>query len=101
MKAIVGRGEKIVESFGKILQLCCIMGRYARLQCRPRPAHFRKEKKQVTIDVDWNALATAGVPEGMAIDPTSVKNLQTLTLSSGDINSVAIGKNFVLATGSG
>ncbi len=77
------------------------MGRYARLQCRPRPAEFHKEKKVITIDVDWDALAAASVPEGMAVNPSTVKMLQTLALHSGDVNSVAIGKNFVLATGSG
>lgn len=77
------------------------MGRYARLQCRPRPAQFRKEKKVITIDVDWDALAAASVPEGMSFDPSSVKALQTLTLHTGDVNSVSIGKSFVIATGSG
>lgn len=75
------------------------MGRYARL--RARPVEFHREKKALTIDVDWDALAAASVPEGMALDPSSVKVLQTLALSAGDVNSVAIGKNYVIATGSG
>lgn len=76
------------------------MGRYSRLRCRPKTAEFRKEKV-IPVNVDWNALAVAGVPEGMTIDPSNVKILQTLALSSGDVNTVAVGKNFVLATGSG
>ncbi|CAL8088448.1 unnamed protein product [Orchesella dallaii] len=76
------------------------MGRYTRLLGRPRPCEFRKAKKVITIDVDWHALAIAGTPEGMEVDPSSVKILQTLTLSNSDVNGVALGKNFVLATGS-
>jgi len=54
------------------------------------------------VHVDWYALAMAGSAEQMnAWDFSAVKILQTLQLSKGDVNTVAFGRNFILATGSG
>lgn len=51
---------------------------------------------------NWRSTAMAGFQEDMnAWDLSGVKQLQTLKLSGGDVNSVAFGRNFILATGSG
>jgi phenylalanyl-tRNA synthetase beta subunit len=49
----------------------------------------------------WKTLAMAGFEEGMNWDLSNVKTLQTLSLSKGDVNSVAFGRNLILASGSG
>ncbi len=55
--------------------------------------------KNIDISI---SMAVAGVGAGSTrMDLSNVKILQTLNLSKGDVNSVAFGRNFMLATGSG
>ncbi|XP_021955888.1 uncharacterized WD repeat-containing protein alr3466 isoform X2 [Folsomia candida] len=53
-------------------------------------------------NTNWRTLAMAGFEGEMGVwDLSNAKLLQTLSLSHGDVNSVAFGRNFILATGSG